>query len=100
MSIMHRMEGNHYHCTLKGHFNYADNPLFKEVLEHIAGNQSEQITFHMAEVEDIDSAALGLLLLAHDTATKHHKHITIQGAAGQVLKMLTLASLDKVFTIQ
>lgn len=54
----------------------------------------------MRQVDFVDSAALGMLLLARDEAQKHDKKLIISGIQGQVKKMFTVARFDSLFSLQ
>ena len=53
----------------------------------------------MKDVSFIDSAALGMLLLAHDEAKNNNKSISISGVQGQVKKMFDITRMNTMFTI-
>ncbi len=84
---------------MSGKFTFSDHQVFRPVLERMSAREIRSINFHMNEVEFIDSAALGMLLLANDEAGKHNKGINIVGAQGQVLKMFDMARFNALFTM-
>ena len=53
----------------------------------------------MAQVNFVDSAALGMLLLARDEAEKYRKQLVLRGAAGQVKKMFDMARFNMLFSL-
>jgi anti-anti-sigma factor len=93
-------EGSTFRLTMAGRFTFADHVPFRSVLEEIIKPEVEQVQFDVDALEFIDSAAMGMLLLALEEAEKHHKSITIKGAQGQVKKMLHVARFDSLFTIE
>jgi anti-anti-sigma factor len=83
--------------TLRGKFTFADNPLFREVLDRIGRPESQRVVFQMQNVEFIDSAALGMLLLAHEEAKRREKDVCIANANGHVKRILDMARFDQFF---
>ena len=99
MEITKHLKQGIYDVTMRGKFTFTDHPEFREILQEMGGNDVRQIVFHMSNVEFVDSAALGMLLLAGDEAEKYQKNLVISGAAGQVKKMFNMARFDTLFTM-
>src|SRR4051812_29561846 len=99
MEIVKNLNQGVFEVTMRGRFTFTDNALFREVILKFADNDVRQIVFHMALVEFVDSAALGMLLLSHDESEKHCKSLTLSGATGQVKKMFDMARFHTVFNI-
>lgn len=100
MEIIRSTDNGDFTLTLKGAFTFADNNTFRHVLSSIPNPDVRQVIFDLKQVEFIDSAALGMLLLAHDESIKHQKPVILRGAEGQVGKMLQMACFDQYFVIQ
>lgn len=100
MELVHTVQNNTLQASLQGKFTFSDNQAFREVLEKIAQDGITRVVFDMSKVEFVDSAALGMLLLAHDEAAKHDKSLVISGIKGQVEKMFKVARFDAMFTLQ
>jgi anti-anti-sigma factor len=100
MDIIKRVENGQYNIQLVGKFTFADNQAFRQVINEIAPTAIKQIVFDMQRLEFVDSAALGMLLLAHDESLKHKKGpIILQNPDGQVRKMFSIARFDQYFQI-
>jgi anti-anti-sigma factor len=82
---------------LSGRFTYEEHEEFHQALQNLAGTTAREIVIQLAEVEFIDSAGLGMLLLLKDKATQP---ITLSGAREQVRKILELTKLDTLFHLQ
>ena len=100
MNIYKEQQGSRLEVTLSGKFTFSDNQAYRNILEQIANPQVTHITFHMRQVDFVDSAALGMLLLARDEAQKHDKKLIISGIQGQVKKMFSVARFDSLFSLQ
>ncbi len=98
--VQHTQEGV-FDVDLCGFFTFGDHPAFREILKKIEADENiRQIVFHMDKLEFVDSAALGMLLLAHDAVEKKQKSLVIKGVEGQVKKMFALAHFQKLFALE
>jgi len=100
MDITKHLNHGTYDVTLSGKFTFNDHAQFREILQDIEGKDVRQVVLHMSGVDFVDSAALGMLLLALDEAEKHQKKLILSGAAGQVKKMFDMARFDSLFNLQ
>lgn len=67
---------------------------------HAALKTSEpNVIIDLSDTAYIDSAALGMLLLARHRAEQRGKTITLQGATGTVLQVLQIANFDRLFWV-
>jgi anti-anti-sigma factor len=88
-------------CNLKmqGKFTFSDHSNFKEVLQVFKDGAVNQIEVDLSQVEFVDSAALGLLLLVRDEAKKASKRIVIKNPQGQVKKMFEISRFYELFEV-
>lgn len=89
------------HCVLdmRGTFTFSDNANFRKFISGIHNAKYTRVVLDFRQLEFIDSAALGMLLLLHDEAKKHNAHVRISDAGGQIKKMLQLSNFDEIFEI-
>lgn len=85
--------------VMQGAFTFADHEAFRMVIDRLRAEDARRVVLEMGQVDFIDSAALGMLLLAHDEAKKNHLEIAIAGASGQVRKMMEIARFDTLFVM-
>lgn len=102
MNISTSQSGGETVVTLAGRFTFSAHATFRDVLVgHVeAMSSGGRVTFDLAGVEFVDSAALGMLLLAREAARRRSGAITIRGASGQVRRMLDVSRFDTLFTIE
>lgn len=96
--VGHTNQGT-YNVVMRGQFTFSDNPAFRHVLEQIGKPEVQRIVMHLEQVDFVDSAALGMLLLARDEAEKHQKSILLSGATGQVKKTFEMARFNMLFSM-
>ncbi|MDR3449167.1 MAG: STAS domain-containing protein [Alphaproteobacteria bacterium] len=84
---------------MSGKFTFPDHLGFRDVIDKMNAGDIQQVVLNVEKMDFIDSAGLGMLLLALDAAEKNHKKLVIGGATGQVKKMFDLARFENMFTL-
>jgi len=85
--------------VMKGKFTFSDHSAFKNLFDVFADSKVQSVQFDFKQVEFVDSAALGLLLLSLDEAKKHSKSLRIKEPQGQVQKMFEISRFYELFEI-
>lgn len=91
--------GRNAEIEFKGRLTYSDYSVFKQVTDIIGESPNQECIFNLSELEFIDSAGLGMLLLARDKIQECRGHITLLNPSGQVKKMIELGRFDALFKI-
>lgn len=89
-----------YVVRLSGDFTFSDNGRFRNLLMSLREVKARSLMLVMDKLSFIDSAALGMLLLLHDEATRQQMKVTMSGVNGQIKKMLQLSNFDEIFDIR
>ncbi|MEM6492504.1 MAG: STAS domain-containing protein [Pseudomonadota bacterium] len=87
----------HLEIPLRGRFTFADYSSFRKTVDDALGEKPKRLTIDMTGLEFIDSAALGMLLLARDEASKINAVVDIRNASGQVVRVLEVARFKTLF---
>jgi anti-anti-sigma factor len=74
--------------------------MFRGVIGAIQTANGKRVSVDLSGVEFIDSAGLGMLLVAHDACKKSGLEFIAKSPKGQVLRTLQIASMGSVFKIQ
>lgn len=85
---------------LKGKFVFQVHRDFSAALSDALRPTAAEIVVNLAKVSYIDSAALGMLLIARSRAQELGKRVALSGAAGHVLQVLRVANFEKLFEIR
>lgn len=93
-------EGAMTAVDLKGRLTFADYSMFREIISHFNTPEFGKCHFNLTELEFIDSAGLGMLLLARDKMEDKKGQLVLKGAQGQVKRMFELGRLDTLFTME
>lgn len=89
--------GSSLRAAMSGRFTFADVGPFKEMIGHIHEARGRRFVIDLAAVEFIDSAAMGMLLMARDAAAAEAVPLALNGAQGQVLRILQVAKFESLF---
>lgn len=85
---------------ISGQFTFQDHDTFFEVVSLIKGGQSKKIVFNLAGCTFIDSAALGMFVIAHDEAVPKGIELSIKGAQGKVKDVMYAARFDSLYKFE
>ena len=85
--------------NMQGKFTFSDHNNFKEVIKVFDEGGINQVDIDLSQVEFVDSAALGLLLLIRDEAKKNSKKIILKQPQGQVKKMFEISRFYELFEV-
>jgi len=93
-------EGSTRVFSFGGKFSFADNDDIRRVIDDIGNTACSSCTIDLSNLESIDSAGLGMLLLISDSAQEKGKSLDLRGAGGQVQKMLEISKFSEILTIK
>jgi anti-anti-sigma factor len=98
MNFTNTTNGSTCNIAIDGKFTFSDNGSFREIIGLFDGKQNTFI-LDFSAVEFVDSAALGMLLLAREEADKRGITLEIRKPQGQVKKMFNVSKFDTLFNI-
>ncbi|MCR6631715.1 MAG: STAS domain-containing protein [Magnetospirillum sp.] len=84
---------------LDGRLTFAENGAFRQVVEELQQVDHSQVVIDLSRLDFIDSAGLGMLLVARDLVAAHGGGVALRHAAGQVGRMLHLAKFGDFFAM-
>jgi len=85
---------------MAGRFTFNDNNIFRPVLDNIAKEGIRCVVFDIGQTEYMDSAALGMLLLARDEAERNSCSIVLKSPQGYIKKLFTVSKFYEMFNIE
>ncbi len=85
---------------MSGRFTYADHQSFRDLIDTFRDLKGRKVVLDMSGVEFVDSAAMGMLLLARETALGHGVETVIRNPAGKVRSLMQVARFDSLFAIE
>jgi len=84
---------------LSGEFTFTDHVAFREVADRLFETKDRSLVIDLSKLEFIDSAGLGMLLIAREEAGKANRNLSLRGPQGQVERMFSVTKFNTLFTI-
>ena len=86
-------------CLMTGEFTFNDHPTFRSMIDEAVKTGTKMIQLDLTSVEYIDSAGLGMFLVAHERASEEGWKFAISNPREKVKKMFQLAKLETIVNI-
>ena len=87
--------------VISGRITFAEHAQCRQMVDEIVPRPGMTLTVDLQDVDFIDSAGLGLLLLIKDKGEKEGGSTVLRVAKdGQIKKMLEIANFDDLVTIK
>jgi len=100
MRIDTRMNGTGFEAKLSDGLAFADSPTFRLLLKEIVEARPKTCVFDLSGLVSIDSAGLGMFMIALEEAKRGGWSLTLRSPQEQVKSLLDLANFDKLFVIE
>jgi anti-anti-sigma factor len=91
---------NNSAVAISGDFTFTDHASFLGVMNRLFDTPGEPVVIDLSELDFVDSAGLGMLLIARDAAAKAGRHLTLRAPKGQVKRMFAVTKFETLFTIE
>ena len=85
---------------LKGRLTFNDHAKLRALIREMLQNKAKRQVLDLSALEFVDSAGIGMLLIAREEMANVEKQLVLRAAAGQVKRVLTVAQLNKIVTIE
>lgn len=86
--------------SLHGAFTFKDHHSFRAMLDQLGASHGRRHVLDLSKLEFLDSAALGMLLIADDEARSAGWTMTLRRPSPQIARLLELASMNEMFAIE
>ena len=95
-----KTDNNEFQIILSDRLTFEDHEDFREVISGIKKCDQPSCAIDLCNLKAIDSAGLGMLMIAFETAEKAKKKFKLKRPNGQVKRLLEISEFDKVMTIE
>jgi anti-anti-sigma factor len=85
---------------LRGRLTFNDHAKLRALIREMLQNKAKRQVLDLSALEFVDSAGIGMLLIAREEMSNADKQLVLRAAAGQVKRVLTVAQLNKIVTIE
>ena len=86
--------------SLTGKFTFSDHQNFRTVIETIKSDGVEVVELDLGGLEYLDSAALGMFLVAKQETEKNNCRLYLSNPVGHVKNMFELSNFNTLFEIR
>jgi len=100
MHCDNEVSGDVFRATIRDQLTFSDHAAFRNLLEEINKSGAQKCVFDLSNLIAVDSAGLGMFVIALHESKKSGWSLTIQSPQGRVLALMTLAKFDKLLTIK
>ncbi len=85
--------------SLAEKLSFEDHDKFRELLTAFESKEYKNCSINLQQLSAIDSAGLGMLMIAFETAEKNGLSFQLLKPQGQVKRLLEISQFDKVMPI-
>ncbi|WP_431858362.1 STAS domain-containing protein [Azospirillum sp.] len=85
---------------LKGRLTFNDHAKLRALIREMLQNKAKRQVLDLSTLEFVDSAGIGMLLIAREEMANVDKQLVLRAATGQVKRVLTVAQLNKIVAIE
>ncbi|HWJ20126.1 MAG TPA: STAS domain-containing protein [Geobacterales bacterium] len=91
---------NKFEAEISDKLTSSDLSNFRELLSAIKQSTCKVIVLDLSNLDWIDSAGLGMLILAKELAEKEELELVLRSPRGHVKSLLELGRFEKIFSIE
>lgn len=85
---------------LRGRLTFNDHAKLRSLIGEMARSTARRQILDLSALEFVDSAGIGMLLIAREEMANADKQLVLRKAVGQVKRVLTVAQLNKIVTVE
>ena len=100
MDYTHVTDGSRSEVLLRGQFTFFDTTIFTKIREMLGAVGTKLLVLNFRDVDFIDSAALGMLLLAREEAEDKKIRLVLANPSRAVEKAFKISAFDTLFEMQ
>jgi anti-anti-sigma factor len=89
-----------FEAGLSDSLTSADLTSFRELLSQMKQSKCKLMVLDLSKLDWIDSAGLGMLILAKESAEKADLELVLRSPRGHVKSLLELGRFEKIFNIE
>ena len=86
--------------NMTGRLTFNDHAKLRALIKEMLQNPAKRQVLDLSALEFVDSAGIGMLLIAREELSNLDKQFVLRKASGQVKRVLTVAQLGKLITIE
>lgn len=100
MKIETQKTGDCMTARLGDRMTFSDHGPFRAFLESVSKSGAQRCLIDLSDLKSVDSAGLGMFVIAQEEARKNGWSLKLKGPQGHVKQLLELARFDKLIAIE
>jgi HptB-dependent secretion and biofilm anti anti-sigma factor len=89
-----------FEARLSDRLSFSDNGAFRKLLEDMRASKTRHWVLNLSALASVDSAGLGMFIVAAETAKKSGMSLTLRSPAGHVRRLIELSKIDKLMPVE
>ena len=85
---------------MAGSFDFSVSAAVKTVVDQMSDLNGKGCVLDLENLDTIDSAGLGMIILMNDAAVDNDSVLRVRGATGQVRRMLDVSNFGEIVEIE
>ena len=85
---------------MRGRLTFNDHAKLRGLIREMLALPDKRMVLELSTLDFVDSAGIGMLLIAREELDNANKTLVLRSAQGQVKRVLTVAQLGKIVTIE
>lgn len=86
--------------SVRGRLTFNDHAKMRGMIKEMQQGGAKRQVLELSQLEFVDSAGIGMLLIAREELASLERDLVLRGASGQVKRVFTVAQLGKLITIE
>lgn len=100
MQVRTSVTDNVFEVHLSERLSFSDNSAFRKLLQDMQASKTRHWILNLSGLSAVDSAGLGMFIIAQETAKKSGLQLTLKSPSGYVKNLIELSKMDKLIPVE
>lgn len=100
MRVSTSVRNDVFEASLSDRLSFSDNSAFRKLLDDMLASKTRRWVLDVGNLSAVDSAGLGMFIIAQDTAKKAGLTLTLRNPNEYVRNLIELSKMDKLIQIE
>ena len=100
MQVTSSVNSSTFEAHLSDRLSFADNGAFRKLIDEMLNSKARHWVFDLSGLTSVDSAGLGMFIIAMETAKKAGLSLVLRSPTGHVKNLIELSKMDKLISVE
>jgi len=100
MNLATKVTDHDFEASLCGVLAFSDNAEFRKLLEQMKQSQADRWVLDLAGLSSVDSAGLGMFILAMELSKTRNASLVLRAPTGHVKNLIELSNMDQLIKVE